>query len=92
MGFTTFLKLSLNFTRFWPSVGFFVLSIGSFIFLSLSIKQIPLGTAYAVWTGLGACGTALIGMLFFNEPLEAGRLFFLALIITAVIGLKLVSH
>lgn len=88
MGFTTFLKLSESFTRFWPTVAFFVLAILSFASLSLSLKSIPLGTAYAVWTGIGAFGTALIGMAFFGESTNFWRLFFLLCLILSIIGLK----
>jgi quaternary ammonium compound-resistance protein SugE len=92
IGFTTFLKLSDNFTVFWPTVGFFLLSVLSFTALSLSLSEIPLGTSYAVWTGIGAFGTALVGILFFGESTEFWRLFFLLLLISSIIGLKFVSH
>lgn len=91
IGFTTFLKLSDNFTRLWPSVAFFVLSMCSFYALSQSLKTIPLGTAYAVWTGIGAFGTALIGILYFGESAELWRVLFLFTLIGSIIGLKVVS-
>lgn len=91
IGFTTFLKLSNNFTRLWPTVTFITLAFCSFFTLSLSLKSIPLGTAYAVWTGIGAFGTALIGIFYFGEPTDVWRLFFLLLLITSIIGLKIVS-
>ncbi|HEX4872285.1 MAG TPA: multidrug efflux SMR transporter [Nevskiaceae bacterium] len=91
VGFTTCLKLSENFSR-WPwTVGFWICAAASFSLLSKAITTIPLGTAYAVWTGIGAFGTALIGIVFFKDPLTFWRLFFLFLLIAAVIGLKLVS-
>lgn len=89
--FTTCLKLSEGFTKLWPSLGFFVASVTSFIFLNFAIKTIPIGTAYAIWTGIGAAGTATIGILWFKEPATAARLAFLILLIGSVIGLKLVT-
>ena len=91
VGFTTSLKLSESFTRLAPSLAFLVTSGLSFWLLTRALQTIPLGTAYAVWTGLGAVGTAIVGILVFKDPATFGRLFFLALIIASVIGLKLVS-
>lgn len=91
IAFTTFLKLSNHFTNFWPTVAFFILSILSFTCLSFSLNSIPLGTAYAIWTGIGAFGTALIGIAFFGESTEMMRLFFLLLLISSIIGLKFIS-
>ncbi len=91
VGFTTSLKLSNNFTNFKWSLLFFVSITLSFIFLNKAIQIIPLGTAYAVWTGIGATGTVLIGIFFFNEPIYFLRLFFIFLLITAIIGLKVVA-
>jgi len=65
--------------------------IGSFLLLSASLKTLPVGTAYAIWTGIGAAGTVLVGMLFFDEPKTALRLVFLVLIIGGIVGLKLTS-
>lgn len=91
VGFTTFMKLSDGFSRPWPAAGFVVFCAASFWLLNLATKGIPLGTAYAVWTGIGAAGTALVGIVFFRDPVTAGRLVFLALLIGSVIGLKVVS-
>ncbi len=91
IGFTTFLKLSDNFSKLWPTIGFLVFSMASFLFLAKAMHTIPLGTAYAVWTGIGAFGTAVIGIYFFNDPLSLLRVFFLALLVASVVGLKLVS-
>lgn len=91
IGFTTSMKLSENFTKLVPTISFFVLTILSFNFLALSVKSIPLGTAYAVWTGIGAFGTALIGIFFFGEATDFWRLLFLLLLISSIIGLKFVS-
>ena len=91
VGFTTCLKLSDNFQRLDWAAGFLVCATLSFVFLNKAAQTIPLGTAYAVWTGIGAVGTVLVGMLFFREPSDFWRLFFIALLIGSVIGLKAVS-
>jgi quaternary ammonium compound-resistance protein SugE len=91
IGFTTSLKLSNNFSQRWWSVMFFVSITLSFYFLNKAIETIPMGTAYAVWTGIGAVGTVIIGVIFFREPSDFWRLFFLFLLIGSILGLKLVS-
>ena len=63
----------------------------SFLFLSIAMTSLPMGTAYSVWTGIGTVGSALVGMIIYNEPRNAKRLLFIGMIIAAVIGLKLVS-
>lgn len=63
----------------------------SFIFLALAMKELPMGTAYAVWTGIGAAGGAILGMILYGEPKDAKRIFFIAMVLSAAIGLKLVS-
>jgi quaternary ammonium compound-resistance protein SugE len=85
------LKYTNGFTRLWPSMGTAACMGVSFFLLALSLKSIPIGTAYAVWTGIGAAGTALIGLLFFGEPREAGRLVCIMLIVAGTLGLKLFS-
>jgi quaternary ammonium compound-resistance protein SugE len=91
IGFTSFLKLSEDFTK-WLYTGLFLISAAiSFSLLSISLKTIPLGTAYAIWTGIGAAGTALIGMIFFKDPISVGRIVFLLLLIGSAAGLKMVS-
>jgi quaternary ammonium compound-resistance protein SugE len=91
VGFTTSLKFSNNFTNGKWSIAFFVCISLSFFFLNQSIQKIPLGTAYAVWTGIGAAGTAIIGIFYFSEPSDFWRVFFLMMLIGSIIGLKLVS-
>ena len=86
------LKQSQGWTRFWPSVITGALMIVSFAFLSLALKTLPLGTAYAVWTGIGAAGTAIVGIYFFGEPRDAVRFLCIALIIAGVAGLKIFSR
>ena len=91
VGFTTFMKLSDNFTHLKYSVLFLVCATISFTLLGFAMKSIPLGTSYAVWTGIGAVGTAAVGMIFFEDPATFGRIFFLMLIIAGVVGMKFVS-
>jgi quaternary ammonium compound-resistance protein SugE len=91
IGFTTCMKLSQGFTIAIYSLGFLVCAILSFMLLNKSLATIPLGTAYAVWTGIGAFGTALIGMIFFKDPVSVARSIFLILLIGSILGLKLVS-
>ncbi|MDD4892728.1 DMT family transporter [Rickettsiella endosymbiont of Litargus connexus] len=91
VGFTTCMKLSEGFTQIKYTLGFIFFSILSLFLLNKAILQIPLGTAYAVWTGIGAFGTAVIGMLFFKDPLSLLRVLFLTLLIGSILGLKLVS-
>lgn len=91
VGFTTSLKFSNNFTNTKWSIAFFISIYLSFHFLNQAIQKIPLGTAYAVWTGIGAVGTAMIGIFLFNEPSDFWRVFFIMLLIGSIIGLKLVS-
>ena len=90
-GFTTCLKLSDGLTKFWWATAFVVLSVISFGLLTIAAQKIPLGTAYAVWTGIGAAGTAAIGMIWFKDPATTWRLVFLCTLIGSVIGLKLVA-
>lgn len=91
IGFTTSLKMSNDFTHRWWSAAFFISISLSFYFLNEAIKKIPIGTAYAVWTGIGAVGTVIIGMILFKEPSDFWRLFFIFLLIGSILGLKLVT-
>ena len=85
----TGLKYTDGFTRLWPSVGTVVAMAVSMICLSLAFRVIPMGTAYTVWTGIGAVGTVLLGILLFDEPKNAARLVCITLIIVGIAGLKL---
>ncbi len=85
------LKQTEGWTRLWPSVITALLMIASFFFLSLALRSLPIGTAYAVWTGIGAVGTALIGTFVFGEPRTAARLVCIVLIVAGIVGLKLAS-
>lgn len=91
VAFTTCLKLSENFTKVLWSLGFFISITLSFYLLNKAIQTIPLGTAYGVWTGIGAVGTTLVGIIFFQEPAYFWRVFFLITLISSIIGLKVVS-
>ena len=91
IAFTTCLKLSNNFTNLPWSAGFFISITLSFLLLNKAMQTIPLGTAYAVWTGIGAVGTAIIGIWLYKEPSDFWRLFFIFLLIGSIIGLKAVS-
>ncbi|TGK49443.1 multidrug efflux SMR transporter [Leptospira kanakyensis] len=73
-------------------LGFFISLTISMVLLIIVTKELPIGTSYAVWTGIGAAGTVLIGILFFKEPIEFWRLFFLSTLVLSVVGLKFVSH
>ena len=74
VGFAIMLKLSNNFTKLWPSIGFVAFAWGSFSLLAWSLKVLPIGTAYAVWTGIGAAGTAILGMVLFKDPVSIARI------------------
>ena len=91
VGFTTSLNLSKNFTNKWWALAFFISITLSFHFLNKAIQIIPMGTAYAVWTGIGAVGTVIVGMILFKEPSDFWRMFFIFLLVGSILGLKLVS-
>jgi len=85
------LKYSDGFKRLWPSVWTIATMIGSFVFLAQALRTIPVGTGYAVWTGIGAVGTAILGIILFAESATLPRLACIALIVVGILGLKLVS-
>ncbi len=85
------IKYTEGFTKLWWSVGTISAMIVSFYFLAKAIETIPVGTGYAIWTGIGAVGTAILGIILFNESKEAMRLIFIGFIIVGIIGLKVVS-
>lgn len=91
VGWAVGLKYSEGFTRLWPSVATVVALAGSMTLLGLALRTLPLGTAYAVWTGIGSLGTAILGILIFREPATAIRLVCFALILSGIAGLKLAS-
>ncbi|MGP3633186.1 DMT family transporter [Streptomyces sp. 24-1644] len=88
-GFAVCLKLSHGFTRLWPTIAFCVFALGSFGLLTLSLKKLDVGPAYAVWTGIGAAGTAIYGMVFLDDVVSTLKLVSISLVIIGVIGLQL---
>jgi quaternary ammonium compound-resistance protein SugE len=91
VGWAVGLKYTQGFTRLWPSVFTVVTMAGSVGMLGVALRQLPLGTAYAIWTGIGTVGTAIAGMVLLGEPAGALRLGSIALIAAGIIGLKLVT-
>ena len=88
VGWAIGLKYTAGFTRLWPSVATAVAMIASVVMLSWAVRTLPVGTAYAVWTGIGAAGTVLLGILLFNEPATATRIACVALIVLGIVGLR----
>lgn len=94
VGFTTCLskaKLADGAAVYWWITGFFVNLTLSMLLLYKATQTLPMGTAYAVWTGIGAVGTVILGILFFKEPADFWRLFFITTLIASIVGLKMVS-
>lgn len=85
------LKYTDGFTKLWPSVFTIVSMVISMGLLAYAVKHLPVGTAYAIWTGIGAVGTAALGMILFNESKEQIRIFFIFLIVVGIVGLKIFS-
>ena len=85
------LKLSHGFTRPWPSALTLAALAGSLALLAQSTRSLPLGTAYAVWVGIGSLGAAIAGIVLFREPVTVGRVLFLELLLVSIVGLKLTS-
>jgi quaternary ammonium compound-resistance protein SugE len=91
VGWAIGLKYTEGFTRLWPSVGTLAAMTLSVVLLGLAMRTLPVGTAYAVWTGIGAVGTVILGIVLFAEPATAARLGCVGLILAGIIGLKLTS-
>jgi quaternary ammonium compound-resistance protein SugE len=91
VGWAIGLKYTHGFTRLWPSVFTVAAMIISLFFLAQALKNVPVGTGYAVWTGIGAVGTAVLGIILFSESTNIGRLLSIALIVAGIVGLKLTS-
>jgi quaternary ammonium compound-resistance protein SugE len=87
-GWALGLKYSEGFTRLWPTVVTIVLALGSFYLLSLAMKTLPVGTAYAVWVGIGAIGTAVAAVFLFAEPVNVMRVAGVLLILSGIVALK----
>ena len=88
IAFAFFMKSSVGFTRMIPSVLTVATGVSSVVLLSISLRSLPVGTGYAVWTGIGVVGTATLGMVLFAEPATAWRVFFLLLIVCGIVGLR----
>ena len=91
IGWAVGLKYTEGFSRLWPSVATIGAMVFSLLLLGLAVRTLPIGTAYAVWTGIGTVGTVLLGMALFGEPATPLRLAFIAMIVGGIIGLKLVT-
>jgi quaternary ammonium compound-resistance protein SugE len=91
IGFALGLKSTEGFTRLVPSVLTVAAGTASFLILSQALKTLPVGTGYAMWTGIGAVGTAILGIVFFHEPRDVARLVCIGLIISGLVGLRLTS-
>ncbi len=91
IGWAIGLKYTDGFTRFWPTVGTVAAMVASLALLGIAMRSLPVGTAYAVWVGVGAVGTALLGIVLLGEAVNAARIFSLALIVAGIVGLKLAT-
>lgn len=91
VGWAIGLKYTEGFTRLWPSVLTLIAMAGSVVLLGIAMKTLPVGTSYAIWVGVGAIGTAILGIVLFGESANAGRLVSLGLILAGIIGLKLAT-
>ena len=91
VGWAIGLKYTEGFTQLWPSVLTLAAMAGSVVLLGIAMKSLPVGTSYAVWVGIGAVGTAILGIILFGESASAGRLASLGLIVSGIVGLKLAT-
>ena len=91
VGWAIGLKYTDGFTRFWPSAWTAIAMIGSIMLLGFAMKSLPVGTAYAVWVGIGSVGTVILGIILFGESASAPRLVSVALIVAGIVGLKLAT-
>jgi quaternary ammonium compound-resistance protein SugE len=91
VGWAIGLKYTDGFSRFWPSAFTLAAMVASVVLLAIAMKTLPVGTSYAVWVGIGAVGTAILGIVLFHEPATAARLASLGLILAGIVGLKLAT-
>jgi quaternary ammonium compound-resistance protein SugE len=91
IGWAIGLKYTEGFTRLWPSVGTILAMVVSLWLLGVAMKELPVGTAYSVWVGVGAVGTVILGIVLLDEPASAARLVSVALILAGIVGIKLAS-
>lgn len=92
IGWAVGLKYTVGFTRLWPTMATLLAMLLSIGLLGMAVKTLPIGTAYAVWVGIGSIGTAVLGIVLFDEPATAGKLLSLLLIFSGVVGLKLSGY
>ena len=92
VGWAVGLEYSEGFTNLLPSVGTVVALVVSMLLLARAVESLPIGTAYAVWTGIGAVGAAILGVVLFNEPVSVARVGFISLIVLGVVGLNATAH
>lgn len=92
VGWAIGLKYTDGFTRLWPTVGTILATVISIGLLGIAMKSLPVGTSYAVWVGVGAVGTAILGIVLFGESADTGRLISLGLILAGIVGLKLTAN
>lgn len=92
ISFTTAMRFTDGFTKLWPTLLVLALATVSIYFVTKAAELVPLGTAYAIWGGLGAMGTVAIGIFYFGEPVTLWRMVFLSTLILSIAGLKLVTH
>jgi quaternary ammonium compound-resistance protein SugE len=90
-GWAIGLKYTEGWTRFWPSAGTIILMAGSFFLLSKSLEELPVGTSYPIWTGIGAVGTVIVGMLLLGESRDILRVLCILLIVAGIVGLRFVT-
>ena len=88
IGWAVGLKFTEGFTRLWPTIGTVGAMVASMVLLGIAVRTLPVGTAYAVWTGIGTAGTAILAMFLFNEPVTISRAVFLSMIVLGILGLK----
>ena len=91
VGWAIGLKYTEGFSKPWPSALTLTAMVGSVVLLGIAMKSLPVGTSYAIWVGVGAVGTAILGIVLFGEPANAGRLASLGLIVAGIVGLKLAT-
>lgn len=92
IGWAVGLKYTEGFTKLWPTVATLAAMVLSMGLLGIAVRTLPIGTAYAVWTGIGTVGTVLLGILLLGESTSLARMFFVALIVTGIVGLKLITN
>jgi quaternary ammonium compound-resistance protein SugE len=91
VGWAISLKYTAGLTRLWPTVWTAVALVASMVLLAVAMKTLPVGTAYAVWVGVGAVGTVILGIVLFDEPMTVARVASIALIVSGIVGLKLAT-